>query len=75
MLTWFKAEIVWTCALMEVVLINAAMHYQYSLALVMPLPAIVIILTFLYYVAKLVSPGGSKYSFNAAKFSMSYYSS
>ena len=36
MLTWFKAEIVWTCALMEVVLINAAMHYNYSLALVIP---------------------------------------
>lgn len=60
MLTWFKAEIVWTCALMEVILINAAMHYQYSLALIIPLPAIVIILTFLYYVAKLVRPGWIK---------------
>ena len=32
MLTWFKAEIIWSCALMEVVLINAAMQYNYSLA-------------------------------------------
>ena len=56
MLTWFKAEIVWACVLMEVALINAAMQYNYPLALIMPLPAIVIILTFLYYVAMLIKP-------------------
>lgn len=60
MLTWFKAEIVWACALMVVVLINAAMQYDYPLALIMPLPAIVIILTFLYYAAKLARPGWVK---------------
>lgn len=56
MLTWFKAEIVWACVLMEVALINAAMQYNYPLALIMPLPAIVILLTFLYYVARLIKP-------------------
>lgn len=56
MLTWFKAEIVWVCVLMEVALINAAMQYNYPLALIMPLPAIMIILTFLYYVAMLIKP-------------------
>lgn len=60
MLTWFKAEIVWACALMELLLINAAMHYNYPLALIMPLPAIVILLTFLYYVTKLARPGWVK---------------
>jgi uncharacterized membrane protein len=60
MLTWFKAEIVWACALMVAVLINAAMNYNYQLALIMPLPVIVIILTFLYYVAKLIKPGWVK---------------
>lgn len=60
MLTWFKAEIVWACALMELVLINAAMQYNYPLALIMPLPAVVILLTFLYYMAKLVKPGWIK---------------
>jgi uncharacterized membrane protein len=60
MLTWFKAEIVWACALMELVLINAAMQYNYSLALIIPLPAIVILLTFLYYMARLVKPNWIK---------------
>lgn len=60
MLSWFKAEIVWSCALMEAVLINAGMQYHYSLALILPLPVIVIILTFLYYAAKLVRPGQIK---------------
>ena len=60
MLTWFKAEIVWACALMEVTLINAAMQYNYPMTLIMPLPAIVIILTFLYYVARLIKPGWIK---------------
>lgn len=60
MLTWFKAEIVWSCVLMEASLINASMHYNYSLALIMPLPAILIILTFLYYVARLARPGWIK---------------
>jgi hypothetical protein len=46
--------------LMEAALINASMQYNYSLVLIMPLPAIVIILTFLYYVSRLVKPGWIK---------------
>ena len=56
MIAWFKAEIVWSCALLEVVPISAAFYNSHALTMILPLPAVIFVLTILYYGATLIRP-------------------